>query len=66
MVPVEGALVTEEEVRELCRPALAEFKLPDVVVFLDELPEAENGRARRAELSRLMKLRLATRSRPPA
>jgi fatty-acyl-CoA synthase len=66
VVPVEGALVTEEEVRELCRPALAEFKLPDVVVFLDELPEAENGRARRAELSRLMKLRLATRSRPPA
>jgi len=65
VVPVEGALVTEEEVRELCRPALAEFKLPDVVAFLDELPEAESGRARRAELARLMKLRLAARSRPP-
>ena len=65
VVPVEGALVTEEEVRELCRPALAEFKLPDVVAFLDELPEAESGRARRVELARLMKLRLAARSRPP-
>jgi fatty-acyl-CoA synthase len=65
VVPVEGALVTEEEVRDLCRPALAEFKLPDVVMFFDELPEAENGRARRAELVRIMKLRLAEGSRPP-
>ncbi len=66
VVPVEGALVTEEEVRELCRPTLAEFKLPDVVAFFDELPRVNSGRARRTELVRLMKMRLAAQSRPPA
>jgi acyl-CoA synthetase (AMP-forming)/AMP-acid ligase II len=65
VVPVEGAIVTEKEVRELCRPTLAEYKLPDLVEFLEELPEAESGRARRVLLTREMKLRLAARSRPP-
>jgi acyl-CoA synthetase (AMP-forming)/AMP-acid ligase II len=66
VVPVEGALVTGDEIRESCRPALSEFKLPDVVQLLDALPEGESGRARRHELVRLMKVHLAARSRESA
>jgi len=66
VIPVEGALVTEDEIRELCRPALADFKLPDVVQLFEELPEAGTGRARRIELTRMMKMHLAARSRTSA
>ncbi len=66
VVPVEGALVTEDEIRELCRPALSDFKLPDVVQLFEALPEAGTGRARKLELVRLMKMHLAARGRTPA
>ncbi len=61
VVLVEGALVTEEEIRELCRPTLAEYKLPDVVHFVDELPKTTTGSSRRAEIARRMRLELAAR-----
>ncbi len=61
VVLVEGALVTEEEIRELCRPTLAEYKLPDIVHFVDELPKTADGSARRAELARIMRTELAAR-----
>ena len=66
VVPVEGALVTEDEIRALCRPVLSDFKLPDVVQLFETLPDADTGRARRLELVRLMKMHLAARSRTPA
>jgi fatty-acyl-CoA synthase len=61
VVLIEGALVTEDEIRELCRPTLAEYKLPDVVHFVDELPESTTGSSRRAEIARRMRLELAAR-----
>ena len=61
VVLIEGALVTEVEIRELCRPTLAEYKLPDVVHFVEELPKTTTGRSRRAEISRRMRLELAAR-----
>ena len=61
VVLIEGALVTEDEIRELCRPTLAEYKLPDVVHFVEELPKATTGTSRRAEISRRMRLELAAR-----
>jgi fatty-acyl-CoA synthase len=66
VIPVEGALVTEDEIRQLCRPGLAEYKLPDVVHFVDELPKASSGSPRRAELARKMRLELARRDEEPA
>jgi len=66
VVPVEGALVTEDEIRALCRPVLSDFKLPDVVQLFETLPDAETGRARRLELVRLVKMHLAARGRTPA
>ena len=53
--------VTEDEIRELCRPTLAEYKLPDVVHFVEELPKTTTGSSRRAEISRRMRLELAAR-----
>ncbi len=61
VVLVEGALVTEDEIRELCRPTLAEYKLPDVVHFVEELPKTTTGSSRRAEIARSMRLELAAR-----
>jgi len=61
VVLIEGALVTEEEIRELCRPTLAEYKLPDVVHFVEDLPRTTTGSSRRAEIARRMRLELAAR-----
>jgi fatty-acyl-CoA synthase len=61
VVLIEGALVTEDEIRELCRPTLADYKLPDVVHFVEELPKTTTGSSRRAEISRRMRLELAAR-----
>jgi fatty-acyl-CoA synthase len=54
VVPVEGAIVTAREIREWCRETLAEYKVPDRVRFLDELPMTGTGKVRRVELTRLM------------
>ena len=59
IVPVEGALVSEDEIREHCRPALAEYKLPDIVRFLEEIPRSEGGAPLRAEMARAVRLREA-------
>lgn len=59
IVPVEGALISEDEIREHCRPALAEYKLPDIVRFLGEIPRSEGGAPLRAEVARAMRLQLA-------
>lgn len=55
VVPVEGAIFTEEELREWCRGTLADYKIPDVFHFLEELPMTGTGRDRRVDVTRLMK-----------
>lgn len=52
VVPVEGAIVTAEEIRQFCRRSLAEYKVPDLVRFLETLPVTGSGKVRRAELAR--------------
>ncbi len=52
VVPVEGAIVTDQEIVDWCRETLADEKLPDLVRFIDELPRTDTGQVRRAELSR--------------
>jgi fatty-acyl-CoA synthase len=56
VVPIEGALVSEHEIREHCRSALAEYKLPDIVRFLEDVPRSEEGSPLRAELARTLRL----------
>lgn len=54
IVPIEGAIVTGEEIREWCRSTLAEYKVPDLVRFLDSLPLTGSGKVRRIELARMI------------
>ena len=54
IVPVEGAIITGEEVKEWCRGALADYKVPDLVRFLDSFPLTGSGKIRRVELARII------------
>ncbi|MFQ5889995.1 MAG: class I adenylate-forming enzyme family protein [Gemmatimonadota bacterium] len=60
IVPVEGALITEPEIREFCRSALAQYKVPDLVRFMSEFPMTSSGKARRAELARIVRRATST------
>ncbi len=59
VVPVEGAIVTGEELREWCRSTLADHKGPDIVRFFDALPMTGTGKVRRVELARLIEAELS-------
>ncbi|MDT8341592.1 MAG: class I adenylate-forming enzyme family protein [Longimicrobiales bacterium] len=52
VVPVEGAIVSEGEIRAWCRSTLSERKVPDLVRFFDEFPRTGDGKIRRTELVR--------------
>jgi fatty-acyl-CoA synthase len=54
IVPVEGAIVTGEEIKEFCEEALADYKVPDLVRFLDSFPMTGSGKIRRIELARII------------
>ncbi|MEJ2204735.1 MAG: AMP-binding protein [Gemmatimonadota bacterium] len=54
IVPVEGAIVTSDEILDWCRETLADPKIPDQVRFLDAFPRTGTGKIRRIELSRLI------------
>lgn len=54
VVPVEGAIVTGEEIKDFCEEALAGYKVPDLVRFLDSFPMTGSGKVRRVELSRMI------------
>jgi fatty-acyl-CoA synthase len=53
-VPVEGAIVTGEEIKDWCRGALADYKVPDLVRFFDSFPLTGSGKVRRVELARMV------------
>jgi acyl-CoA synthetase (AMP-forming)/AMP-acid ligase II len=61
IVPVEGAIVTGPEVMDWCRVTLADYKVPDLVRFLDDLPRTGNGKPRRIELARMVRAELTSR-----
>jgi fatty-acyl-CoA synthase len=54
IVLVEGAIVTGEEIKEFCRETLADYKVPDLVRFLDSFPMTGSGKVRRVELARMI------------
>ena len=63
VVTVEGALITEGELRAFCRESLAENKVPDAIHFLDELPDAPTGGARRVSLARAIRAEAGSEAR---
>ncbi len=66
IVTSEGALITAEELRNYCRESLADYKVPDVIRFVDAFPEASDERARRAKLARAVRTETAPGSGEPA
>ena len=54
IVLVEGAIVTGDEIKDFCREALADYKVPDLVRFLDGFPMTGSGKVRRVELARMI------------
>lgn len=52
VVLVEGGVVDERELRGWCALALSEYKVPDLVTFMDDLPLTATGKVWRHELAR--------------
>ena len=55
VLPEEGAIVTGQEIQDWCSVTLADYKVPDVVQFVDEFPVTGTGRLQRGELARLIR-----------
>lgn len=58
VVPVEGAILTGDELKEFCRDQLVDYKVPDLVRFFDAFPMTGSGKVRRMELARIVHLEL--------
>lgn len=56
VLPEEGAIVTEPEIKDWCSVTLADYKVPDFVHFMDEFPLTGTGKIRRGELFRLIRM----------
>ena len=56
VIPVEGAIVTGEEIKDFARDQLAEYKTPDVVRFFETLPVGEDGNVDREALTQTVGL----------
>jgi fatty-acyl-CoA synthase len=46
----EGALLTEEQLRDHLSGRLARYKIPKSVIFTDEMPRTASGKIRKVEL----------------
>ena len=46
----DGALATDEEIREFCRGQIASFKIPRYIRFTDEFPMTVTGKIRKVEM----------------
>ncbi len=51
----EGAIVTGQEIQDWGSVTLADYKVPEVVRFMDEFPLTGTGKVQRGELSRLIR-----------
>ncbi len=60
VVPIEGSIVTGDELKEFCREAVADYKVPDLVRFFDTFPLTGSGKVKRRELAQVVSLELST------
>jgi fatty-acyl-CoA synthase len=56
IVPVEGAVITGEEIKEFAGDTMADYKIPDLVRFFDAFPMTGGGTVKRRELERTVAL----------
>lgn len=59
VVPVEGAIVTGDELKEFCREQLVDYKVPDLVRFFDAFPLTGSGKVKRRELAQVVGLEMS-------
>ena len=59
VIPVEGAIVTGDELREFFRDQVADYKIPDLVRFFDTFPLTGSGKVKRRELAQVVGLELS-------
>jgi long-chain acyl-CoA synthetase len=52
IVPKEGQSITVEEIADLCRQNLADFKLPKRIELTDSIPKTGSGKIDRRQLMR--------------
>ncbi len=52
VLPVEGAIVSGDEIKEFCRGRVAQYKVPDLVQLVKSFPTTGSGKIRRTELAR--------------
>jgi len=52
VVAQDGATLSAEDLREFLAGKFAKWQLPDVFVFVDELPHTSTGKLRKTELRR--------------
>ncbi|MGC9325890.1 MAG: acyl-CoA synthetase [Desulfomonilia bacterium] len=50
IVPKKGAKITEQEIKELAKENLARFKVPQRIVFVDQLPKTPTGKILKRDL----------------
>jgi len=62
IVAVEGARLSEAELRDFARARLADFKVPRKVVFVDEIPKGATGKLQRIGLHEKLAEALAAAS----
>ena len=48
----DGRVASEDEVREYARQRLADLKVPEQILFLEELPKGISGKVHRAVLNK--------------
>jgi fatty-acyl-CoA synthase len=60
VVPVEGAIVAGDELKDYCREQMADYKVPDRVRFFDAFPMTLSGKVKRQELAQVVGLELST------
>ena len=60
VVPVEGAIVSGDELKDYCREQVADYKAPDWVRFFDAFPMTGSGKVKRQELAQVVGLELTT------
>lgn len=56
IVPVEGAVVTGEELKDFALDTMADYKVPDLVRFFDTFPMTGSGKVKRRDLERAIAL----------
>ncbi len=59
VIPVEGAIITGDELRDFLRDQVADYKVPDLVRFFDTFPLTGSGKVKRRELTQVVGLELS-------